>query len=58
MVSFIVNTPPPPKPEEIRCVEILKSGKRKGDVCGSCKCMIGMNMCKNTNQLNQLIKNQ
>ena len=37
--------PPPPKPEEIRCVEILKSGKRKGDVCGS-RCMIGMNMCK------------
>ena len=37
--------PPPPKPEEIRCVEILKSGKNKGHVCGS-RCMIGMNMCK------------
>ena len=37
--------PPPPKPDEIRCVEILKSGKRKGEACGS-RCMIGMNMCK------------
>ena len=36
---------PPPKQEDIRCVEILKSGKRKGEPCGS-RCMIGMNMCK------------
>ena len=37
--------PVPAKPEDIRCVEILKSGKRKGECCGS-KCMIGLNMCK------------
>ena len=34
-----------PQHTEVRCCELLKSGKRKGLPCG-CKCMIGMNICK------------
>ena len=34
-----------PQHTQVRCCELLKSGKRKGLPCG-CKCMIGMNVCK------------
>jgi hypothetical protein len=34
-----------PQHTEVRCCELLKSGKRKGLPCG-CKCMVGMNICK------------
>ena len=38
------NFPPPPLQCE-PCSVALKTGKRKGDCCGS-KCMLGMTTCK------------
>lgn len=36
---------------EVRCCELLKSGKRKGLPCGS-KCIIGSTVCKRHHQTN------
>ena len=40
-----------PKVNNTKCVEILQSGKRKGEEC-NCKCMIGFTTCKRHYQLN------
>ena len=39
-----------PKVNNMKCVTILKSGKRKGCECNA-KCMIGMNVCKRHYQI-------